>query len=117
MSHLAVGDPILLETTPGLLVGSATETADSTTFTTATEIGSVTASLVDGVVYEVECIAQVSSSVDGDNVLLLLREDSTTGTVMLASAEERAKAARTGLLVSRANTAPPRLQSRPRCRQ
>lgn len=77
---VAVGDPILLETTPGFLVASSEETSDSTTFTAETEIGSITGSLVDGVEYEIAGFAQVRSSVLTDLAQVTLREDSTSGT-------------------------------------
>jgi len=76
-----VGDVIYLDRMPGYQVGSQSYTSDSSTFTTSeTDIGTITVSLISGVVYEVECEAHVSSSTAGDTVTCRIRQDNTTGT-------------------------------------
>lgn len=50
--------------------------------TAETAVDTITADLVSGVSYEVEWISQFSDTVAADQVLVALREDSTTGAQM-----------------------------------
>jgi len=76
---MAAGDKILWVTAPGRVIGTSSETTDSSTFTALTLIGTITVSLISGKVYKVECTAQVASTVATDAVQVSLVEDSTAG--------------------------------------
>lgn len=68
---------------PGEEIAVATETSDSSTFTTTeTSIGSVTASLISGVTYWVYAQVPISSSGTGDDVDVRIRQDNVSGTEM-----------------------------------
>lgn len=68
---------------PGEEIAVATETSDSSTFTTTeTAIGSVTASLISGVTYTIAAQVPLSSTVAGDDVDVRIREDNVSGTEM-----------------------------------
>src|SRR5688572_16388242 len=85
----SAGDPIILAKMPGYQVGTASSTSDSSTFTTTeTEIGTITVSLISGVVYEVACNAPISSSGTGDIVSCRIREDNVSGTEMTLDTKE-----------------------------
>lgn len=77
----AVGDPVILARMPGYVVATATETSDSSTFTTTeTVIGTITASLISGVTYIVAATVPIASSVANDRVAVRMREDNVSGT-------------------------------------
>lgn len=76
----SAGDQLVAGRIPGERITTATETADSSTFTSETQIGSITAPLVSGRTYRVRCNASVGSSVNADTVLVRIREDNTSGT-------------------------------------
>lgn len=64
----------------GMLVGSSTETSDSGTFTSETQIGAVTFTEISGYVYLIECGVQLASATVTDIVQGTLRENSSAGT-------------------------------------
>lgn len=64
-------------------IATTTLTTDSAGFTTTeTSIGSVTASLVDGVTYSITAHGAIDSSASGDSCDVRIREDSVSGTEM-----------------------------------
>jgi hypothetical protein len=70
---------------PGERIATTTVTSDSSTFTTTeTEVASVTAALVSGRTYRVRYAARFGSTVAGDWLLASVREDDTSGTVLVA---------------------------------
>lgn len=73
---------------PGERIATATETTDSSTFTAETVIGTITAALVSGRTYRVRCNMTLGSSVVNDTVLVRLREDNISGTLIFANIGE-----------------------------
>lgn len=79
----SAGQQLIAGRIPGERIATATETADSPTFTTTeTTLISVTAALVDGRTYRVRASVNFSSTVDNDDLRARIREDSSTGTIM-----------------------------------
>jgi hypothetical protein len=71
-------------------VGQQVFTSDSSTFTAETQIMTVTVTLVSGRKYRVQGEVSMTSSVAGDVIGMTLREDSASGTVMVAENMVRA---------------------------
>jgi hypothetical protein len=69
---------------PGERIATTTNTSDSGTWTTtAVETDSVTAALVTGRTYLVRWSAGLVTTVAGDVALIRMREDDTSGTVLM----------------------------------
>lgn len=80
---MASGTELVGGRIPGERIATAIETSDSSTFTTTeTAIAQVAPDVVDGRRYAVWAIFRVASTVDNDDVQVLIREDSTSGTVL-----------------------------------
>lgn len=79
---VAVGERIILAKMPGYVVATSLETTDSSTFTSETQIGSITADLIQGVRYWVRCKPKLRSTVAGDQIRTTLYEDSSSGTLL-----------------------------------
>jgi hypothetical protein len=68
---------------PGERIATTTTTSDSSTFTaTETQLDSVTAALVDGRTYQVKWDGAIGGTVDDSVVLIRIREDDTSGTII-----------------------------------
>lgn len=67
---------------PGERIATSIETTDSATFTAETQVMSITVPLVTGRTYRVRVIAGFISTSSEDQVIVRIREDNTSGTVL-----------------------------------
>lgn len=79
----AVGDEIVLARMPGYLVGTSTVSSDSAGFTAETQIASGSFDLISGVQYRIDCVVPLNGNA-ADEATALLREDTSSGTVIAA---------------------------------